>query len=494
MQQPVSIKSEPDWNDLLLPEPDGRQYGLHPQQQMHYNPQMQPQPPQHHPQQQQQQHQMQQSQQQPMRNGNHPGSLQQPQQPPPNQQQQPQQQPQQPLSNDPVDNEPLDIIENVDSDDNDFAEAESLTLQQYKKDEKLCEYYRRMPVLYDKSHPHYKFQSKKEKAWRELSRLCEMNVDQCKKRMTYFRCRFTVERRIMKNGVNCSEWPLLDKLKFLNKHIKIRRPRAPNGDVEPDTDDETNPLAILRKRQMEDAKDDLHAYLDLQQMAAAQNPQAQLHYQAQQAKLQQQYPHAQHQGYHPGQDMGMHHLQSQHGPGQPGGHHGSNHHGHRSDGHHPGQLGPNPLSAQVMRASLSQPTPAESPNPASNVEVSYNVPKRQRLNFDMDEAASISNFNLNRNIKYQNNMDHSVNLDEHGAFGLYVGEIIRKLPDRLGSVTSLKIMQLLHEAQIQSLDMASATNNNANSNSSNAKDSSANSSTGREGRKSTDSNESANKE
>lgn len=109
----------------------------------------------------------------------------------------------------------------------------------------------------------------------------------------------------------------------------------------------------------------------------------------------------------------------------------------------------------------------------------------------MDEAASISNFNLNRTVKYQNNMDHSVNLDEHGAFGLYVGEILRKLPERLGSVTSLKIMQLLHEAQIQSFDMVSTVTNNSN----NAKkDSSANSSTGREERKSTESNESASKE
>lgn len=367
-----------------------------------------------------------------------------------------------------------------------------------EKDEKLCEYYRRMPVLYDKSHPHYKFQSKKEKAWRELSRLCEMNVDQCKKRMTYFRCRFTVERRIMKNGVNCSEWPLLDKLKFLNKHIKIRRPRAPNGDVDPDTDDESNPMVALRKRQMEDAKDDLHAYLDLQQMAAAQNPQAQLHYQAQQAKLQQQYPHAQHQGYHPGQDLGLHHLQSQHGSGQQG-HPGANAHGHRGDGHHPGQLGPNPLAAvQAMRASLSQPTPADSPIPASNVEVSYNAPKRQRLNFDMDEAGSISNYNLNRTVKYQNNMDHAVNLDEHGAFGLYVGEILRKLPERLGSLTSLKIMQVLHEAQIQSFDLAASanvTNTNSNGASNNArKDSSATSSAGSVERKSTESNESANKD
>ncbi|XP_055626925.1 uncharacterized protein LOC129768986 isoform X2 [Toxorhynchites rutilus septentrionalis] len=364
-----------------------------------------------------------------------------------------------------------------------------LPINALEKDEKLCEYYRRMPVLYDKSHPHYKFQSKKEKAWRELGRLCDMNVDQCKKRMTYFRCRFTVERRIMKNGVNCSEWPLLDKLKFLNKHIKIRRPRAPNGDADPDTDDESNPVNALRKRQMEDAKDDLHAYLDLQQVAAAQNPQAQLHYQAQQAKLQQQYPHAQHQGppgFHPGQELSMHHLQSPHVAGQQGG----TPHGAR-DHHHSSQMGPNPLAvshAAYRAAGISHPTPAESPIPASNVEASYNVPKRQRLNFDMDEAASVSNYNLNRTVKYQNNLDHAVNLDEHGAFGLYVGEILRKLPERLGSLTSLKVMQLLHEAQIQSMDMTSASSNAGK------KESSANSSTGSVERKSTDSNESASKE
>ncbi|XP_058830993.1 putative mediator of RNA polymerase II transcription subunit 12 isoform X1 [Topomyia yanbarensis] len=481
MQQPVSIKSEPDWNDLLLPEPDTRQYALQQQQQMHYNQQLQQQHlPQQHPNHQQQMQQQSQQQQQ-MRNGNHPVGI----------QQQPQQQQ---ISNDPVDNEPLDIIETIDSDDNDFAEAESLTLQQYKKDEKLCEYYRRMPVLYDKSHPHYKFQSKKEKAWRELGRLCEMNVDQCKKRMTYFRCRFTVERRIMKNGVNCSEWPLLEKLKFLNKHIKIRRPRAPNGDVDPDTDDESNPLHALRKRQMEESKDDLHAYLDLQQVAAAaaaQNPQAQLHYQAQQAKLHQQYPHAQHQGppgFHPGQDMGLHHLQSPHTPGQQV--HAAALHGNREN-HHPAHMGANPMSASHgYRAGLSQPTPVESPIPASNVEVSYNVPKRQRLNYDnnMDEVASVSNFNINRTIKYQNNLEHAVSLDEHGAFGLYVGEILRKLPERLGSFTSLKIMQALHEAQIQSFDMVPGNSSNGK------KASSPNSSPDSEERKSTDSNEDISKE
>lgn len=449
-----------------------------------------------------------------MRNGNHPATsaaaanLQ--------QQQQQQQQPQ-PISNDPVDNEPLDIIETIDSDDNDFAEAESLTLQQYKKDEKLCEYYRRMPVLYDKSHPHYKFQSKKEKAWRELGRLCDMNVDQCKKRMTYFRCRFTVERRIMKNGVNCSEWPLLDKLKFLNKHIKIRRPRAPNGDVEPDTDDESNPLHVLRKRQMEESKDDLHAYLDLQQMAAAQNPAAALHYQAQHAAKMQQYSHSQGpHGFHPGQDgLGpQHHMQSSHmGGGQQSSHQGSGH-GGRHDGHHGSMGGPNHLgaaAAAAFRQGLSHPTPAESPIPASNVEVSYSVPsKRQRLHgsgggggiggFDMDEAGSVSNFNLNRTVKYHNNLDHSVSLDEHGAFGLYVGEILRKLPERLGSVTSLKVMQLLHEAQIQALDMAPASSEKtaptggAASTSSKKDAGSPHSVAGSEERKSTESNESASKE
>uniref|UniRef100_A0A182PIW3 MADF domain-containing protein n=1 Tax=Anopheles epiroticus TaxID=199890 RepID=A0A182PIW3_9DIPT len=394
-----------------------------------------------------------------------------------------------------------------------------------EKDEKLCDYYRRMPVLYDKSHPHYKFQSKKEKAWRELSRLCEMDVEQCKKRMTYFRCRFTVERRIMKNGVNCSEWPLLEKLKFLNKHIKIRRPRAPNGEPD-DTDDETNPMNILRKRQreqQEDAKDDLHAYLDLQQMAvAAQNSHAQLQYQ-QHLKLQGHGPF----GGPPGagfpsahDPMSLHHLQPPHphqrdhqlppphsnqpggggggGSVQPGGPPGQSqvshanplagggHHHHHpfgrsgmpTGGHHPHHHPHGPSggsggagSAAATAAALQhgaggaggsshphhhqQPTPVESPIPAamSNVEVSYGLPKRSRVGYDGDEA-SLSNFNLNRTVKYQNNLEHQAHLDEHGAYGLYVGEVLRKLPERISSLTSLKIMQLLYEAQVQSFDAA----------------------------------------
>lgn len=126
-------------------------------------------------------------------------------------------------------------------------------------------------------------------------------------------------------------------------------------------------------------------------------------------------------------------------------------------------------------------------------------------NFDMDETGSVSNYNLNRTVKYQNNLDHSVNLNEHGAFGLYVGEVLRKLPERLGSVTSLKIMQLLHEAQIQSFDLAASSangnttstaksNNGTNASSNARKDSSANSSARSDERKSTDSNESANKD
>lgn len=252
---------------------------------------------------------------------------------------------------------------------------------------------------------------------------------------------------------------------------------------------------------MEDAKDDLHAYLDLQQMAAAQNPQAAaLHYQAQQAAKMQQYPHQGPPGFHPGQDgLGpQHHMQSPH-VGQ------SSHQGR--DGHH-GSMGGhlNAAAAAAFRQGLSQPTPAESPIPASNVEVSYGgggPSKRQRLHasgvggFDMDEANSVSNFNLNRTVKYHNNMDHSVSLDEHGAFGLYVGEILRKLPDRLGSVTSLKVMQLLHEAQIQALDMAPAATTASGSaatgaaSTSSKKDAgSPHSVAGSEERKSTESNES----
>lgn len=205
-------------------------------------------------------------------------------------------------------------------------------------------------------------------------------------------------------------------------------------------------------------------------------------------------------------------MQSSHMGGGGGGGQQSSHQG-RHDGHHGSMGGPGnhlgAAAAAAFRQGLSQPTPAESPIPASNVEVSYSVPsKRQRLHgggggvggmggFDMDEAGSVSNFNLNRTVKYHNNLDHSVSLDEHGAFGLYVGEILRKLPERLGSVTSLKVMQLLHEAQIQALDMApvaaaekTATPGAASTSSKKEAAGSPHSVAGSEERKSTESNES----
>uniref|UniRef100_A0A182S9X4 Uncharacterized protein n=1 Tax=Anopheles maculatus TaxID=74869 RepID=A0A182S9X4_9DIPT len=277
-------------------------------------------------------------------------------------------------------------------------------------------------------------------------------------------------------------------------------------------------MNILRKRQreqQEDVKDDLHAYLDLQQMAvAAQNSQAQLHYQ-QHLKLQGHGPF----GAPPGagfpsahDPMSLHHLQPPHPhqrdhqlppphSNQPGGGGGSSqsgagqqqvphagHHHHHPFGrggmpgsagghhqhHHPHAAGGGGAAGSSAAAALQhgagagvaagsaphphhhqQPTPVESPIPAamSNVEVSYGLPKRARVSYDGDEA-SLSNFNLNRTVKYQNNLEHQAHLDEHGAYGLYVGEVLRKLPERISSLTSLKIMQLLYEAQVQSFDAA----------------------------------------
>ena len=93
---------------------------------------------------------------------------------------------------------------------------------------------------------------------------------------------------------------------------------------------------------------------------------------------------------------------------------------------------------------------SDSPIPSSNVEVSFtpNPPKRRMM--DIDEASNYGGAGhntLNRNIKYQNNLEHSINLDEHGAFGMYVGEVLRKLPQNVSALTSLKIMQILYEAQ-----------------------------------------------
>lgn len=82
-----------------------------------------------------------------------------------------------------------------------------------------------MPILYDRHHPNYKYNSKKEKAWKEISKITNMSTEACKKRMTYFRARFSAERRVTKNGVPASEWPLMEKLKFLHKYIRLRKAR-----------------------------------------------------------------------------------------------------------------------------------------------------------------------------------------------------------------------------------------------------------------------------
>lgn len=60
-----------------------------------------------------------------------------------------------------------------------------------------------------------------------------MSLENCRKRVTYIRARFTVERRMIRNGQLNSDWPLMDKLKFLHKHVQIRRLRG-NDDDQPD--------------------------------------------------------------------------------------------------------------------------------------------------------------------------------------------------------------------------------------------------------------------
>lgn len=93
--------------------------------------------------------------------------------------------------------------------------------------------YRQMPILYDREHPDFRYINRKEKAWKELSKRTEMSVENCKKRVTYIRARFTLERRNTKK----SDWPLMDKLKFLHRHIQVRRFRSTHDDADGGDDD-----------------------------------------------------------------------------------------------------------------------------------------------------------------------------------------------------------------------------------------------------------------
>lgn len=65
-------------------------------------------------------------------------------------------------------------------------------------------------------------------AWKALSKQVGLPVETCRKRVTYIRARFTVERRLIKNGQH-SDWPLMERLKFLHKHIQMRRLKDENN-------------------------------------------------------------------------------------------------------------------------------------------------------------------------------------------------------------------------------------------------------------------------
>uniref|UniRef100_A0A336MAB5 CSON013269 protein n=1 Tax=Culicoides sonorensis TaxID=179676 RepID=A0A336MAB5_CULSO len=126
---------------------------------------------------------------------------------------------------------------------------EYLHYNTFDRDLKLLEVYKTYPQLYDREHPDFRFATRKENAWRQLSKDVGIPLETCRKRITYIRARFTVERRLIKNGQH-SDWPLMERLKFLHKHIQMRRLRDDNNDCEIDFDDENNQASSTSFTQM----------------------------------------------------------------------------------------------------------------------------------------------------------------------------------------------------------------------------------------------------
>jgi Alcohol dehydrogenase transcription factor Myb/SANT-like len=108
----------------------------------------------------------------------------------------------------------------------DSKTAERFVGRTYTEDCTLIKVYKTFPILYNRSHADYKKNYLKERAWRDVAKMTAMSVELVKKRVTFLRCRFSVERRISQNGQTGSDWPLLDRLKFLDKHIKMRKTAA----------------------------------------------------------------------------------------------------------------------------------------------------------------------------------------------------------------------------------------------------------------------------
>jgi Alcohol dehydrogenase transcription factor Myb/SANT-like len=105
----------------------------------------------------------------------------------------------------------------------DSKTAERFVGRTYTEDCALIELYKNFPILYNRAHADYKKNYLKERAWRDLAKSANVSVEMVKKRVAFLRCRFSVERRLSQYGQKGSDWPLLERLKFLHKHIKMRK-------------------------------------------------------------------------------------------------------------------------------------------------------------------------------------------------------------------------------------------------------------------------------
>ncbi|XP_063698413.1 uncharacterized protein LOC134829314 [Culicoides brevitarsis] len=241
---------------------------------------------------------------------------------------------------------------------------EYLHYNTFDRDLKLLEAYKTLPVLYDREHPDFRFASRKENAWRQLSKDTGIPLETCRKRITYIRARFTVERRLIKNGQN-SDWPLMERLKFLHKHIQMRRLRDDNNDCEIDLDDENNQASSTSFSQsMNNSLK--RAFLDVNDS----------------------------------------HLQD---------------------------------VRPTKRQQVQQPP--------------------QMDDFEGHTTLSPTPFGHHMPIIPEVSTNPDLHRDKHAIFGEYVAEVLRKLPKAMQPQTTLKLMNVMIEAQEEELSQEKATNN-----------------------------------
>ncbi|KAL1489813.1 hypothetical protein ABEB36_013745 [Hypothenemus hampei] len=81
------------------------------------------------------------------------------------------------------------------------------------------------PYLYNLAHPEYKNIKKKERAWKEISGIVNMSMDNCQKMWKSLRDRFVKEKNKDKSGSEAPirVWEHYDKMKFYEPFTKRRK-------------------------------------------------------------------------------------------------------------------------------------------------------------------------------------------------------------------------------------------------------------------------------